>query len=151
MGGTAKDEAAVPDTPATPSAAAVRARWPALRRLQDAQIAIGARRSAFDAAEEATLAGVERLHERRASRQVDGREGGDGGGGGESPPASPVSPASLPPLPPVRLPNTLEASAVRIRWLALLFGFSECRRGLEELAAAVEALRDACEAAVKAE
>jgi hypothetical protein len=42
-----------------------------------------------------------------------------------------------------------EASA-RVRWLTLLFGVSECRRGLEELAAAVEALRDACECAALA-
>jgi len=129
---------------------AVRARWPALCRLQDAQCAIGQRRTAFDQAEEATLAGVEKMHARRAGRRPS-RDGSDGGGGGTSSPApsSPLSPF-LPPLPPTRLPNTLEATAVRIRWLALLFGFGECRHGLEELAAAVEALRDACEAAVGA-
>ena len=118
-----------------------RARWAALHSLQAAHKSIGERRSDFDRAEEATLAGVERLHARkRRVQEAAAKE-----------PPSPVSPASLPPLPPPRLPNTLEASAVRIRWLALLFGFNETRRGLEELAASVEALRAACEAAVGVE
>ena len=116
----------------------VRARWAALQNLQAAEKVIGQRRSEFDAAREATLGWVERLHARRMAA-------------GSAAPSDqqPLSPqtSDLPPLPPPRLPNTLEASAVRIRWLALLFGFSECRRGLEELAASVEALRDACEAA----
>jgi len=121
---------------------ALRSRWAALRCLQDAQQGMGQQRSAFEAAEEATLAGVERWHAKKASHS------GGGAAAGAAPPTPPSPPTpGLPPLPPPRLPNTLEASAVRIRWLALLFGFSECRRGLEELAAAVEALNAACAAA----
>ena len=116
--------------PTSLSEATLTSRWSALRHLQDAQRGMGAQRSAFDAAEEATLSGVERWHARAAAHTA-----------AEQPP-TPPSPGLIP-LPPPRLPNTLEASAVSIRWLAVLFGLGEVRRGLEELAAAVEALGSA--------
>jgi len=111
--------------------ASVRSRWPTLRRLQEAQVRL------VECGDGSGTGG---------GRPEDGilRAGGflttpraDGGGAGFSPPSSSSS-------------SSLAVVAARVRWLALLFGVSEARRGLEELAAAVEALRDACECAALA-